>query len=171
MHFPSRPFARSGARDEWIALCSREGMKTPSSPATPSTQRSRSTALGSDGKQPELDLPTHNDHALAEAGALGGAIAGGVIGAIAGPVGAIAGAAIGSAIGGFAGNTIDHDIERTSQHRTAEPSRLNPKPQSQTPFGWSCCSHDSRAAPERVRGSRPRTGTGTDQAPIRPRKD
>jgi phage tail tape-measure protein len=91
-------------------------MKTPSSPATPSTQRSGSTALGSDGKQPELDLPTHNDHALAEAGALGGAIAGGVIGAIAGPVGAIAGAAIGSAIGGFAGNTIDHDIERTSQH-------------------------------------------------------
>ena len=28
-------------------------------------------------------------------------------------------------------------IEHTSQHRTAEPSWLDPKPKSQTPFGWS----------------------------------
>jgi phage tail tape-measure protein len=91
-------------------------MKTSSTPATPSTTHPGSTALGSDGKPLDLKLPTHHDHALAEAGALGGAIAGGVIGAIAGPVGAIAGAAIGSAIGGFAGNTIDHEQERTSLH-------------------------------------------------------
>jgi phage tail tape-measure protein len=91
-------------------------MKTSSTPATPSTTHPGSTALGPDGKPLDLKLPTHHDHALAEAGALGGAIAGGVIGAIAGPVGAIAGAAIGSAIGGFAGNTIDHEQERTSLH-------------------------------------------------------
>ena len=38
-------------------------------------------------------------------------------------------------------------IERTSQHRTAEPSRLNPKPQSQTPSGCAPSQTPSGCAP------------------------